>query len=333
MSAETVTASKKGIDLRVVMGMLRRLLPFAGLALLIVLYLISTNFRPTSLHIQTFIDQVATMAIMSTGAVFIFSLGSFDISLGVGAAVSVCLGIMAYNAGAGVVGMFLVCLVVGMAIGFVNSVLSAVFRMPVFVMTIAMMSVLTATLQILLGGKTDLRVTTTMVEPIKALDNPYLRLGFVLVFFLICLVLFNFTKMGRRNKVLGGNPKVAEQTGISIAKQTILTFLISGSAVGIAAFLLIARSRAVTANTGVSLGMDVMMAIVFGGMPLAGGAYSKISAGIIGSFSMVLLSQILTMQGITTGWSQVYKAVLFLAVVFVASFSYREKMLSRAEMF
>ncbi len=45
--------------------------------------------------------------------------------------------------------------------------------------------------------------------------------------------------------------------------------------------------------------MDVMMAIVFGGMPLSGGAYSKIIAGIIGSFSMVLLSQIMTMVGVS----------------------------------
>ncbi|MDR2654738.1 MAG: ABC transporter permease [Oscillospiraceae bacterium] len=318
---------------RRVNNIFKKLLPFAGLVLMGILYLFSTDFKPTAFHIQTIIDQVTVMAIMSTGAVFIFSLGSFDISLGVGAAVAVCLGIMAYNAGSGLPGMFAVCVVVGLVAGLINSTLSAVFKMPVFIMTMAMMSVLTAMLQILLDGATDLKIKSDIADPIKALDNQWLRLAFMFAFFVICLVLFNFTKIGRRNKILGGSPKVAEQTGISIAKQTIITFLISGFAVGIAAFLLITRSRSVSSNTGTSLGMDVMMAIVFGGMPLSGGAYSKISAGVVGSFSMVLLSQVLTMQGITTGWSQVYRAVLFLAVVFVASFSYREKMLSRAEMF
>lgn len=322
------TVSKTHMFIKII----NKLLPFAGLVLMIVMYMFAVDFKPTAFHLQTIIDQVAVLAILSTGAVFIFSIGSFDISLGVGAGVSVCLGIMAYNAGSGILGMFVVCILAGLVIGLINSTLSAVFKMPVFVMTIAMMSVLTAVLQILLDGANDLKIITDLATPIKELDNQWLRLGLMVTFFLICSLLFNFTKIGRRNKILGGNPKVAEQTGISVSKQTIVTFLISGLGVGIAAFLLITRSRSVSTTTGTSLGMDVMMAIVFGGMPLSGGAYSKISAGVIGSFSMVLLSQILTMQGITTGWSQVYRAVLFLAVVFVASFSYREKMLSRSEM-
>jgi ribose transport system permease protein len=291
------------------------------------------DFKPTAFHIQTIINQAAVMAVMSTGAVFIFSLGSFDISLGMGAGVSVCLGIMAYNAGAGVLAMFMVCLAVGLAAGIINSTLSAVFKMPVFIMTMAMMAVLTAVLQILMNGRTSLRVPTEIAAPVKALDNVWLRLAFMVVFFIICAVLFNYTKIGKQNKIIGGNPKVAAQTGISVARQTIITFVISGMAVGIAAFLIITRSLSVSSETGTSLGMDVMMAIVFGGMPLSGGAYSKITAGVIGSFSMVLFSQILTMLGVSAGLSQVYKAVLFLLVVFVASFSYREKMLSRAEMF
>jgi ribose transport system permease protein len=312
---------------------IRPVLSFAGLILLIIVYLFAVNFKPSLFHLQTIIDQVAVMAVLSTGAVFIFSLGSFDISLGVSAGVSVCLGIMAYNAGFGLWGMFVVCIAIGLAAGLVNSLLSTVFKMPVFIMTMAMMTVLTAILQILLDGKTDLKIINDISGPARSVDNTWIRLAFMAVFFVVCIVLFNYTRIGRRNKILGGSAKVAAQTGISVAKQTITTFLISGAAVGISAFLMITRSRSVSTTTGTSLGMDVMMAIVFGGMPLSGGAYSKISSGVIGSLSMVLLSQILTILGVSAGLSQVYKSVLFLVVVFVASFAYREKTLSRAEMF
>ncbi|MDR1354947.1 MAG: hypothetical protein LBJ43_01550 [Propionibacteriaceae bacterium] len=312
---------------------LKPAIPFAGLILLAVVYLFVTDFHPTPFHLTTIINQVAVMAVLSTGAVFIFALGSFDISLGVAMGVSVCVGILAYNAGAGVVGMLFVCLAVGIGVSLVNSVLSSVFRLPVFIMTMAMLTVLTAVLQILIGGKSSLLVPSGIQAPIKAFDNLWVRLLFVGVYFAICLVLFNYTKIGRRNKLVGGSPIVAAQTGVSIAKQTIITFLISGTGVGLAAFLMLTRAQAVSVDTGASTGMDVMMAIVFGGMPLSGGAHSKIAAGIVGSLSIVLVSQILTMLGVSPGLSQVYKAVLFLAVVFVASLSYREKMLSRAIMF
>ncbi|MDR2043421.1 MAG: ABC transporter permease [Clostridium sp.] len=316
-----------------VLGRAKPALPFLGLTLLMVVYLFVVGFRPTSMHLQTIINQVAVMAVLSTGAVFIFSLGSFDISLGVGMGVSVAVGVISYNAGAGVWGMFAVCLLIGLGISLVNSTLSSIFQLPVFIMTMAMMSVLTAVLQILMGGKTSLLVPSEIQAPIKAFDSLWIRLAFVGVYYLLCVVLFNYTKIGRRNKFQGGNPVAAAQTGISVAKQTMITFLISGSGVGLSAFLTLTRAQSVSSGTGASMGMDVMMAIVFGGMPLSGGAYSKIAAGIIGSFSMVLLSQILTMLGVSAGTSQMYKAVLFLAVVFAASFNYREKMLSRAEMF
>jgi ribose transport system permease protein len=309
------------------------LLSFAGLLLLLVVYLVRLNFRPEALHIQTIINQVTVMAVMSTGAVFIYSLGSFDISLGNAAGVAVCLGIFAYNAGAGVLGMFAVCIGVGLATGLINSVLSAVLKIPVFVMTLAMMTVLTSILQILMGGATNIPITRDINGPVKALDNVGFRLAVMLAFFALCVVLFNFTKIGRYNKMLGGNPKAAAQTGISVSIQTIATFLISGFAVGLSSFLMITRSLSVSNQTGTSLGLDVMMSIVFGGMPLSGGTWSRISAGVIGAFSMVLMSQILTMYSVSTGMSQVVKAAVFLVVVFVAAINYRTKMLSKAEMF
>ncbi|MDR1272113.1 MAG: inner-membrane translocator [Clostridiales Family XIII bacterium] len=311
---------------------IRPFLSFGGLVVLVIAYLFVVDFAPSPFHIETIINQAAVMAVLSTGAVFIFSLGSFDISLGNAAGVAVCLGVLAYNAGWGIAGMFFVCVGVGIVTGLINSVLSAVFKLPVFIMTLAMMTVLIAILQILMDGATSIRIERSIIAPVKELDSLGFRLVFVVVFFAFCVVIFNYTKVGRKNKLQGGSPTVASQTGISVARQAIITFLISGTAVGISAFLMITRSQAVSNDTGTSLGMDVMMAIVFGGMPLSGGAYSKISSGVIGSFSMVLLSQIMTIQGATPGMSQIIKSALFLVVVFAASMNYREKMLSRAQM-
>ena len=75
--------------------------------------------------------------------------------------------------------------------------------------------------------------------------------------------------------------------------------------------------------------MDVIISIVFGGMPVSGGARSKIHAAIVGALSMTLLSQIMLMLNLDSGISQMIKAVIFLAVVYVSMFSSRKTILPR----
>lgn len=83
--------------------------------------------------------------------------------------------------------------------------------------------------------------------------------------------------------------------------------------------------------------MDILVAIVFGGMPISGGPRSKIYASLVGGFSYVLLNLsldiILRMAGITSqgtqGIAQIISAVFFLAIVYVASVNYRGQSLPR----
>ena len=121
----------------------------------------------------------------------------------------------------------------------------------------------------------------------------------LIVFFVICLVLFNYTPLGLCIKNLGGNPVAARQSGINTRKTTILAFLVSAAGVGIAAFIILLRTRTVGAATASSVGTDVIVALVLGGMPLS------------------------------TGQIQIVRGIVFIAVVFVSSFSYRGRLLPR----
>ena len=75
--------------------------------------------------------------------------------------------------------------------------------------------------------------------------------------------------------------------------------------------------------------MNIILAIVFGGMPVSGGAKSKISAGIIGAFSISVLDAIMLCLQLGSGAGQVVKAVIFVVVVVITSLNYRSKMLAR----
>lgn len=78
--------------------------------------------------------------------------------------------------------------------------------------------------------------------------------------------------------------------------------------------------------------MNIFIAIVFGGMPISGGARSRIHAALVGGFSFMLLNDILELVidgSAAYGITQLISAIFFLVVVYVTSMNYRSAMLPR----
>lgn len=307
------------------------LTPLFGLAALFAAFLILGTIRDINISygLKSIINQSVVVAVVATGAIFIYTLGSFDISLGASAAVSALIGGMVYNRTESVLVMAVVCVGIAVLIGLFNSVLASVFNLPVFVTTIAMLSVLNALVLVLIkvnGTGSEIAIPAAAV---KAINNTPFKIAVLLLFLLLSIFIFSFTRIGRMQKFQGSNPVCAKLSGISEKKMAIIAFAMSGICVGLGAFLSIIYAPTLTKNTASSVGMDVIIAIVFGGMPVSGGARSKIYAAVIGAFSMTLLSQIMVMFNLNSGIGQMVKAAIFLLVVFLATSDQRGKMLPR----
>lgn len=307
------------------------LAPLFGLvALLVAFFIIGTSKNINVAYgMKSIINQSVVVAVVATGAIFIYTLGSFDISLGASVAVSALVGGVVYNKTESLVIMFAACLGVAVFIGLFNSVLASIFNLPVFVTTIAMLSVLNALVLVLIkmnGTGSEIRVPMMAVS---RLNTTQFKIFVLAAFFLVCILVFSFTKVGRMQKFQGGNPICAKLSGISVKKMSIIAFIMSGIGVGLGACLSIVYAPTLTRNTASSVGMDVIIAIVFGGMPVSGGARSKIYAAVIGAFSMTLLSQIMVMFNLNSGIGQMVKAAIFILVVFLATSDQRGKMLPR----
>lgn len=307
------------------------LTPLFGLAALFIAFLIIGTIQDINIGygMKNIINQSVVVAVVATGAIFIYTLGSFDISLGASVAVSALLGGMVYNRTENLWVMTLVCIGVAVFVGLFNSVLASVFNLPVFVTTIAMLSVLNALVLVLIkvnGTGSEIAVPSAAVKP---LNNTPFKIAVLVLFVVICVVVFSFTKIGRMQKFQGGNPICAKLSGVSEKKMAVIAFALSGIGVGLGAFLSIVYAPTLTKNTASSVGMDVIIAIVFGGMPVSGGARSKIYAAVIGAFSMTLLSQIMVMFNLNSGIGQMVKAAIFILVVFLATSDQRGKMLPR----
>ena len=310
-------------------------LPFVALVVLLAVFcgIVSSKGCRLDMYIKIVFNEGIVLSIVATGAIFIYTLGSFDISLGAATLFAATLGVLTYNATENFALMIIVILLAGIVCSLVNSVLASIFHIPVFVTTVAMMSVLSAIAsQIITTKGGAVGGISIPSEVVKHLDNSAFKIGVLVIWVAICVFVFDYTKFGRREKFVGGNPICAQLSGIKYNTYAILGFLLAGVGVGIGAFMTLVYTPSVTTTTAGDIGMNIMVAIVFGGMPISGGARSKIYAAVVGGFSYIVLNNILDLLIDSTsgyGITQIVSAVFFLIIVYVASVNYRSQTLPR----
>ena len=310
-------------------------LPFVALVVLLAVFcgIVSSKGYRLDMYIKIVFNEGIVLSIVATGAIFIYTLGSFDISLGAATLFAATLGVLTYNATENFALMIIVILLAGIVCSLVNSVLASIFHIPVFVTTVAMMSVLSAIAsQIITTKGGAVGGISIPSEVVKHLDNSAFKIGVLVIWAAICVFVFDYTKFGRREKFVGGNPICAQLSGIKYNTYAILGFLLAGVGVGIGAFMTLVYTPSVTTTTAGDIGMNIMVAIVFGGMPISGGARSKIYAAVVGGFSYIVLNNILDLLIDSTsgyGITQIVSAVFFLIIVYVASVNYRSQTLPR----
>ena len=306
--------------------------PIIGFVLVVAVFTVLTKGRllaPATL--QGMLATVMQTALVSIGSVFVFGAGCFDMSMGGTLCMSAVLGCYVGIATGSVAMIFLACLAVSLVLNVLKGIFASFVEVPLFIVTIVLGSILSALVLVMMGTETTIYFSSAAKE-ILTLNNMQMtivNLVVLVVYFVVCLVLFNYTRLGREIKLLGGNPNTFRQTGLSEPKVKLLAFVVAAFGVALAAFVMLMRSRTAGSATGSSMGTDVMVALVLGGMPLTGGPRSRISAGLIGAATITVLNMGLTMMGLSTAMVQIFRAIVFIAVVYVASMTYRTKLLPR----
>lgn len=306
-------------------------IPLAACVILGLMYVISALAEGYNLTIgfRVIISNATLVALVATGATFIFSAGSFDLSLGSNMLVSALIGGLVGIKTGSLALVILTCLVVAVSLSVLNSVLASLFNLPVFIMTIVMMNVYGAIATLLIttfGTNAAIPVPPSLVN---SLNNTWFRVALLVGFEAICCFLFYFTKLGRKQKFLGGNPLCADLTGISAKKLTVLSFALAGIGIGLAAFAMMVETPTLSSTSGSSVGMNMLIALVFGGMNMSGGPKSKMYSAMLGAFAMSFLDSFMNIFVTGSWYLQIVKGVLFVVVVFLFSIANRPKMLER----
>ena len=327
IEAKTQKAPAK-IDARLI----GNLAPIAGLVLVVVVFSILTKGALlSSTNLQALASSVITTAMCAIGAVFVFGAGYFDMSMGGSLCFAAVLGAKVMIASGSYFLGFLVILLISLALAVIKGLLASYVNIPFFIFTIILSSIFSAIVLVIMGSETTISLSSA-AKAMRSFNFTEISTISVIVlalFYVFCLIAFNYTPLGVKTKNMGGNIISARQSGIDTTRTTLTVFLMGGLGVALAALILLMRTRTADASMGGTLGTDVMVALVLGGMPLSGGPRSKISAGLIGAVTITILNSGLAIMGLSTGQIQATRGVVFIVVVLVSSLSYRGKLLPR----
>ena len=290
-----------------------KIIPFLGLFVLVIFFNIVTKGNLlSSKNLYLVFNQGYALFLASIAGVFVMSTGNLDFSMGAIAGFAcACATIAAKHIAPWV--SIPVAILVGCLLGMVNGFASTVLKLPTFIACLCMMFILMAGTQSLITG-------SSIMMPISMImwEVDTIKVVLAIVYFLLMVLLFNYTKIGKQLKSLGVSVEAARQSGINVRKMQFLAYTLTGAASGLAGFFLMLRTGGAATTTGQTLTTDVIMAVVFGGMSISGGATSKISAALLGTLIVAVLNNGMILAGFGGTTQQLVKGLLFLVIIAVS---------------
>jgi ribose transport system permease protein len=270
-------------------------------------------------NVLTILRLAAVIGVVSVGMTFVIIGGGIDLSVGALVALSsvwaTTLATQALAENYHWIIMVGTALLVGAGAGLVNGVVIAYGKLVAFIATLAMLAAARGLAEIISDRKTQIVQDQAFIKFFSGdvLGIPTLVIIFALVAAL-GWVLLNRTTFGRHTFAVGGNAEAARLAGIRVQRHTVLLYVLSGLACGIAAVMLMARTTTGSSTHGSLYELDAIAAVVIGGTLLIGGR-GTIVGTVLGVLIFTTLSNVFTLNNLSSSAQAVAKGVIIVAAV------------------
>lgn len=251
-------------------------LVFVILAGIIGLSLSDPNFATLS-NFKNFVNQAAVVAIAGAGMTLAIASGGFDLSIGSVLAMAACMGAKTLIDGS-LAASIAVSLAVGVGIGIINGLIITKLKVPTFIATLAMMTIVRGLSLIYTKGR-DINIIT---EPAKETAYKFFGGGYLfslpvpmllmIIIFVVFYVILNHTAFGRHLCAVGSNEESAIYSGLNVDRIKIIVFALVGLTAAISAVIQTSQLMGVNAGTsGLGFELQAIAVVVLGGTSLSGG--------------------------------------------------------------
>ncbi len=308
---------------RLVDAVLRaREISIAGVLAVLVLGTALANPRfLSSQGVTDILRNASILALLAVGQTIVVVTRNIDLSVG-----SV-LGLSAFATGTfldgspgGPSALLLAALVgaaIGAACGLLNGALVSLCRVPALVVTLGTLYVLRGIDYAWAHGRqinaANLPADFLRVGTGGVLGVPYLPLAALAVLVTAGYYLRSYPS-GRELYAIGSNPEAARLAGVPLRRRILAAYLASGVLAGVAGVLWLARFGTVDASAGTGYELQVVSAVVVGGVAIAGGLGTVYGAAL-GALLLTTIGSVLVVLRVNPFWEQAIDGVLLLLAI------------------
>jgi fructose transport system permease protein len=291
--------------------------PLLALAMAVLAFALLTDTFFTADNLSLILEQSVIIGILALAQTLVVLVAGIDLANGAIAVLGTL--VMARHAAAG--GSPLVALLLGLAVctalGTLNGALVARLRLPPFIVTLGMLTVVSASGRLYAQSRNypvsaDLLVLLGQGGHLGFTYGTLLLLGLCAYLWYLC----KHTRWGRHVLALGGNPEAARLMGIRVERTLVAVYAVAGLLYGVAAWAALGRIPNADANAYQTANLDSITAVVIGGTSLFGGR-----GGVVGTLAGTLIVSVLrsglTQAGIDALYQDVATGILVVLAVAV----------------
>ncbi len=309
------SATAASIPARLARTLLTRPLIVIFVLSVILASLISPAFLSTR-NVFNLLQQSSIDGIIAIGMTFVILGAGIDLSVGAVAAFGgMAVAIIVTEMGVPAPLAILISVSLGALIGLAQGMITALTKVPSFIITLGTMVSIRGLTYLLTDGKPVFGVPDDLRYLGAGFVGPVPVVGIIFIVVTIAAALFlGRTRIGRYIFAAGGNPEAARLSGVPVASVIAFTFVVSGALAAFGGVLLTAWLNVgqPTASQGVEL--YAIAAVVLGGTSLFGG-----KGGVLGTFVAVILltilSNILNLAGVSPYFQQILTGVVLVGTV------------------
>ncbi|MET0414671.1 MAG: ABC transporter permease [Actinoplanes sp.] len=294
-----------------------------GIVLALALLVAYTTIdNPRFLSAQSIRDNLlntAILAVMAAGQAVVVITRNIDLSVGsvLGLSAFTVATMMSANQDLPMIVAIGVGVLVGAACGLLNGVLVRFGKVPALVVTLGTLYIYRGITYSWAGGSQvnadELPGHFLSFANDNLLGVPWLVLIALVVVGGVSLMMRNY-RVGRELYAIGSSPPAAELAGIKVARNLLGAFLLSGALAGLAGVLFAARFGTVDASAGTGYELNVVAAVVVGGVAVFGGSGTVWGAGL-GALLLTVIASALAVLDINQFWQQaIVGALIILAI-------------------
>jgi rhamnose transport system permease protein len=299
------------------------------LLLIIVLTLLFFATQIENYFSPRFFNRIATsaaiIAVVAAGQTLVVLTRNIDLSVGsmVGFTAYMVGTQLAANNAMSPLAAVLMAVALGVLLGAVNGLLVAYGRVPAIITTLGTL----ALYRTFLVEYSDARTVTTESLPDWVVDLPQMTLfslgaldarllaALALAVVLLFQVVLMLLPWGRRLYAIGSNPEAARIVGLPVERTVFWAFVLCGALAGLAGFMFLARFGNITVVAGLGLELQVVAAVVVGGVNIFGGSGTVIGA-LLGTVLIDILEQsLIRWLQISEFWRDAILGLLILLAV------------------